>query len=137
MDRVVIGMDPHKASVTIEARDGREVLRARGRFGTTGVATGSCCGSGGSGRSACGRWRARTGSVVRSPSAAGRRGASAGRAGQAGRPGPGVRHRPGRKTDAADAHAIVMVALRDEGLRELTVDPRLEALRLLLTAATS
>src|SRR4051794_28820900 len=34
MDRVVIGMDPHKASVTIEARDSREVLRARGRFGT-------------------------------------------------------------------------------------------------------
>jgi hypothetical protein len=36
MDRVVIGMDPHKASVTIEARDDREVLRARGRFGTDG-----------------------------------------------------------------------------------------------------
>jgi hypothetical protein len=34
MDRVVIGMDPHKASVTIEARDAREVLRATGRFGT-------------------------------------------------------------------------------------------------------
>src|SRR3954447_26015939 len=34
MDRVVIGMDPYKASVTIEARDSREVLRARGRFGT-------------------------------------------------------------------------------------------------------
>jgi hypothetical protein len=26
MDRVVIGMDPHKRSVTIEARDVREVL---------------------------------------------------------------------------------------------------------------
>jgi transposase len=34
MDRVVIGMDPHKRSVTIEARDVREVLRATGRFGT-------------------------------------------------------------------------------------------------------
>jgi transposase len=34
MDRVVIGMDPHKASVTIEARDTREILRATGRFGT-------------------------------------------------------------------------------------------------------
>ena len=33
MDRVVIGMDPHKPSVTIEARDTREVLRATGRFG--------------------------------------------------------------------------------------------------------
>ncbi len=26
----------------------------------------------------------------------------------------------GRKTDATDAHAIVMVALRDKGLRELS-----------------
>ena len=34
MDQVVIGMDPHKRSVTIEARDTREVLRAKGRFGT-------------------------------------------------------------------------------------------------------
>ena len=34
MDRVVIGMDPHKRSVTIEARDAREVLRATGTFGT-------------------------------------------------------------------------------------------------------
>jgi hypothetical protein len=34
MDRVVIGMDPHKRSVTIEARDSREVLRATGTFGT-------------------------------------------------------------------------------------------------------
>jgi hypothetical protein len=35
MDVVVIGMDPHKRSVTIEARDTREVLRATGRFPTT------------------------------------------------------------------------------------------------------
>lgn len=34
MDKVIIGVDPHKASVTIEARDTREVLRATGRFGT-------------------------------------------------------------------------------------------------------
>ena len=34
MDQVVIGMDPHKRSVTIEARDTREILRAKGRFGT-------------------------------------------------------------------------------------------------------
>jgi len=35
MDRVVIGMDPHKRSVTIEARDTREVLRGTGRFPTS------------------------------------------------------------------------------------------------------
>ena len=35
MDLVVIGMDPHKRSVTIEARDAREVLRATGTFPTS------------------------------------------------------------------------------------------------------
>jgi hypothetical protein len=35
MDLVVIGVDPHKRSVTIEARDAREVLRATGSFPTT------------------------------------------------------------------------------------------------------
>ena len=34
MDRVIIGVDPHKLSVTIEARDNREILRATGRFAT-------------------------------------------------------------------------------------------------------
>jgi hypothetical protein len=37
----------------------------------------------------------------------------------------------GRKTDINDAHAVVMVALRDKGLRELTLDPDLQVLRLL------
>jgi transposase len=32
--RVVIGVDPHKLSVTFEARDSREILRAKGEFGT-------------------------------------------------------------------------------------------------------
>ncbi len=36
MDRVVIGAVPHKLSVTIEARDNREILRATGRFATDG-----------------------------------------------------------------------------------------------------
>lgn len=35
MDVVMIGVDPHKRSVTIEARDAREVLRATGTFPTT------------------------------------------------------------------------------------------------------
>ncbi len=37
----------------------------------------------------------------------------------------------GRKTDAHDAHAVVMVALRDKGLRELAEDEDLAVLRLL------
>jgi len=34
MDRVIIGVSPHKLSVTIEARDDRETLRATGQFRT-------------------------------------------------------------------------------------------------------
>jgi hypothetical protein len=34
MDRVIIGMDPHMRSATIEARNAREVLRATGTFPT-------------------------------------------------------------------------------------------------------
>jgi hypothetical protein len=37
----------------------------------------------------------------------------------------------GRKTDATDAHAVVMVALRDTGWPELSVDGDLQVLRLL------
>jgi transposase len=32
MDRVIMGVDPHKKSVTLEARDSREVLQATGCF---------------------------------------------------------------------------------------------------------
>src|SRR5436190_6986833 len=63
--------------------------------------------------------------------ALGQRGAGAGCAGEAGCPGPGVDTGQGRTTDPADAHAIVMVALRDKQLRELTADPDLTVLRLL------
>ena len=34
MDRVVIGMDPHKRSATIEVIDERERVLAKGRYGT-------------------------------------------------------------------------------------------------------
>ena len=34
MARVFIGVDPHKLSATIEVLDDREVVLARGRFGT-------------------------------------------------------------------------------------------------------
>ncbi len=40
-------------------------------------------------------------------------------------------HRQGRKTDSADAHAIVVLALRDKKLREVTADPDRTVLRLL------
>jgi len=34
MARVIIGMDPHKRSATIEIINGREKVLAQGRFGT-------------------------------------------------------------------------------------------------------
>ena len=37
-----------------------------------------------------------------------------------------------RKADAHDAHSIAMVAVRTSGLRELTLDPDLEAVRMLV-----
>src|SRR4051812_38464113 len=132
MDRVVIGMDPHKASVTIEARDVREVLRARGRFGTDGRGyrqllrfarqwpqrTWAVEGAHGIGRPIAARLLADGERVVDVPAK------------------PAARARvfdtgQGRKTDATDAHSIVMVALRDKGLREVRVGPHLEVLRLL------
>src|SRR4051794_13193091 len=132
MDRVVIGMDPHKASVTIEARDSREVLRARGRFGTDKrnyalmLRTArqwpdrlwAVEGANGIGRPIAQRLLADGERVLDVPAKL----AARARVFDTGQ---------GRKTDATDAHAIVMVALRDNGLRELTVDPELEVLRLL------
>lgn len=132
MDQVVIGMDPHKASVTIEARDIREVLRATGRFGTD---TGNYRqllkvahqwpervwaveGPNGIGAPIAQRLLADGERVLDAPAKL----AARARVFDTGH---------GRKTDATDAHAIVMVALRDKGLREVSLDPALMALRLL------
>jgi transposase len=132
MDRVIIGVDPHKLSVTIEARDNREILRATGRFGTD---TGSYRqllkvarqwparvwaveGANGIGRPVAQRLLADGERVLDVPAKL----AARARVFDTGQ---------GRKTDAADAHAIVMVALRDKGLRELSTDPGLMVLRML------
>jgi transposase len=132
VDRVIIGVDPHKLSVTFEARDRREILRATGRFGTDsrsyhqllGVAAQwpervwAVEGANGIGRPLAQRLLADGERVLDVPAklAARTRVFSTGQ---------------GRKTDATDAHAIVMVALRDKGLRELSSDPDLAVLRLL------
>jgi transposase len=124
VDRVVIGVDPHKRSVTIEARDSRGILRAAGSFPTD-----------------AGGWRLLVTYARQRPD---RIWAAEGASG-IGRPltqqllaaGERMLDVPaklaararvfdtgqGRKTDAADAHAIGMVALRDKGLREVSVDP--------------
>jgi transposase len=132
VDRVVIGVDPHKKSVTFEARDSREILRATGTFPTD---AGACRllvqyarqwpdriwaveGANGIGRPLAQQLLAAGERVLDVPAKLAAR-AKVFDTGQ------------GRKTDAADAHAIVMVALRDKGLREVTSKQELAVVRLL------
>lgn len=132
MSGVIIGMDPHKASATIEVRDEREVLLATGRFGadTGGYRamlrycrqwprrTWAVEGANGTGRPLSARLLADGERVLDVPAklAARVRVFDTGHA---------------RKSDAHDAHAIVMVALRTRGLRQLQIDEGLAVLRLL------
>jgi transposase len=132
VDKVIIGVDPHKLSVTIEARDMREILRAKGRFGTDARSYRQLLayarqwpervwaveGANGIGRPLAQRLLASGERVLDVPAKL----AARARVFDTGQ---------GRKTDPADAHAIVMVALRDKQLRELTADPDLTVLRLL------
>jgi len=95
VDRVVIGVDPHKKSVTFEARDSREILRATGSFptDTSGYRLLMRYAAQWPDRIwAGGRERDRPSAGA---AAAGRRRAGAGCAGQAGRPGAGA-PAPGR-----------------------------------------
>jgi transposase len=132
VDRVMIGVDPHKRSVTFEARDRREILRATGSFPTD---AGGCRllvqyarqwpdrvwaveGANGIGRPLAQRLLADGERVLDVPAKL----AARARVFDTGQ---------GRTTDAADAHSIVMVALRDKGLREVSADPGLTVLRLL------
>jgi transposase len=132
-DVVTIGVDPHKRSVTIEARDAREVLRATGSFPTTTAGYRAMLrycrqwptrvwaveGAGGVGRPLAQRLLAEGERVLDVPAKLSAR----------------VRvldKGQGRKTDATDAHAVVMAALRDRNqLRELSMAEDLVVLRLL------
>ena len=134
MSRVIIGMDPHKASVTIEVVDERERCLATGRFGTDSRGYQTMLGyvrsqwphrvwavegANGTGRPIAQRLLAGGERVWDVPAKL----AARVRAFDTGQ---------GRKTDATDAHAIAMVALRTPRLRELAVDEDLVALRLLV-----
>jgi transposase len=131
-DRVVIGMDPHKLSATIEVVDDDEMVLATGRFSTdkSGYAAmrkhvagwpdrvWAVEGSNGAGRPLAQRLLADSEQVVDVPAKLAAR----------------VRlfdtgHN--RKTDAHDAHAVAVVAVRTQGLRVLSYDVELEALRML------
>ena len=133
MSDVIVGVDPHKKSVTIEAIDGRGKKVATGRFGTSTRDYQTMLGyvrrqwphhrwaiegAHGVGRPLAQRLLADGERVVDVPAklAARVRVFDTGNA---------------RKTDATDAHAIAAVALRTPDLRVLGFDEDLLALRLL------
>ncbi len=129
---VIIGVDPHKMSVTIEVVDTHEHLLGAGRFDTTNAGYAAMQryvkqwpdrlwaveGANGAGRPLAQRLVAAGERVVDVPAKLAAR----------------VRlfdtgHN--RKTDALDAHSIAVVAVRTEGLRVVVQDGELEALRML------
>ena len=134
MSRVIVGVDPHKKSVTIEAIDEQGKKLATGRFGTATRDYKAMLryvreqwpdhrwaieGAHGVGRPLAQRLLADGESVVDVPAklAARVRVFDTGNA---------------RKTDATDAHAVAAVALRTPNLRVLAFDEELVALRLLV-----
>jgi transposase len=130
--KVFIGVDPHKLSVTIEVVDDRESVLATGRFSTDKAGYAAMLrhvaawpervwaveGSNGAGRPLAQRLLADGEHVVDVPAKL----AARARLFDTGH---------NRKTDAHDAHAVAVVAVRTEGLRVLSYDVELEALRML------
>ncbi len=132
MNKIVIGVDPHKLSATIEVVDQQEQLHGSGRFTTdqAGYAamlayarawpdrTWAVEGANGAGRPLAQRLLEAGEHVVDVPAKLAAR----------------VRlfdtgHN--RKTDAHDAHAVAVVAVRTTNLRVLKIDGELEAMRML------
>ena len=132
MAKVFIGVDPHKLSATIEVVDERETVLATGRFGTDKAGYAAMRkhvaawpervwaveGSNGAGRPLAQRLLADGQDVVDVPAKLSARA----RLFDTGH---------NRKTDAHDAHAVAVVAVRTQGLRVLSFDEALEALRML------
>ncbi|GAB2765276.1 hypothetical protein GCM10027020_17060 [Nocardioides salsibiostraticola] len=129
---VIIGVDPHKMSVTIEVLDMKERLLGRGRYATDQAGyvamrtfvqqwpnrVWAVEGANGAGRPLTQRLVAAGERVIDVPAKLAAR----------------VRlfdtgHN--RKTDALDAHSIAVVAVRTDGLRVVADDGELEALRML------
>jgi transposase len=131
--RVVIGMDPHKRSVTIEVMTADETVLGGGRYGTDAegfAAMGRYVsrfsdrvwaieGCNGIGRHIAHRLIANGEQVVDVPPKLSAR-ARVFATGQ------------GRKTDATDAHSVALVGTRMAGLRPVVPDEQLEVLRLLV-----
>jgi transposase len=132
MAQVIIGMDPHKRSATIEIINDREKILAQGRFGTdrdgyrTMLQLGrkhkdrvwAVEGCNGIGRHIAQRLLADGETVVDVPAKLSAR-VRVFDTGQ------------GRKTDPVDAHSVAVAALRSRGLRQVAVDDATVVLRLL------
>ena len=134
MDRMIIGVDPHKASVTIEVVDAEGKVAATGTFGTDARQYAVMLGY-------VRQWPERVWAVE------GAEGAGRPLTQRLLKDGEAVRDVPakltarvrvldtgqGRKTDAVDAHAVTAVALSRRGLRELSAtDGDVVALRVLV-----
>src|SRR5690348_4428199 len=132
MSRVIIGMDPHKRSATIEVMTSDETVVGGGRYGTDATGyqamlaavrrwpqrTWAIEGCQGIGRHIANRLLAGGEDVVDVP------------------PKLSARTRvfatgQGRKTDATDAHSVALAATRMPGLRRVTDDQQLAVLRVL------
>ena len=114
---VIIGMDPHKRSATIEVVDERGRVLAAGRFGTDKAGYAEMLAAGREHPSGCGRWRAATASASTSRTGwcmTARRcvDVPAKLSAQVRVFATGN----GRKTDPVDAHSVAMVALRTPNL---------------------
>ena len=132
-ERVVIGMDPHKRSATIEVMAADEDVVGGGRFGTDrdGYAAMLCYGQrwsdrvwaiegcAGIGKHIASRLLADGEQVVDVPPKLSAR-ARVFATGQ------------GRKTDATDAHSVALVGTRMAGLRPVVNDEQLAVLRILV-----
>ena len=132
MTHVIIGVDPHKLSATIEVVDTHEKMLGSGRF-TTDQAGYTAM------RAYAKTWPERVWAVE------GANGAGRPLAQRLLEAGERVVDVPAklaarvrlfdtghnRKTDALDAHSIAIVAVRTEGLRVLKIDGELEAMRML------
>jgi transposase len=130
MGRVVIGMDPHKRSATIEVIDEREQVLAQGRYGTDAggyqqmLTAGrrfsdrvwAVEGCAGIGRHIAQRLVADGESVLDVPAKLSAR-VRVFDTGQ------------GRKTDPVDAHSVAVAGLRSPGLRTVVADDATVALR--------
>tara|TARA_Y100000815_G_scaffold265937_1_gene283499 strand:+ start:118 stop:1308 length:1191 start_codon:yes stop_codon:yes gene_type:complete len=137
-ERVVIGMDPHKRSVTIEVMAADEEVLGGGRFGTDAAGFQSMLeyvtrwpdrvwaieGCNGIGRHVAMRLIAEGHEVVDVPPKLSAR-ARVFATGQ------------GRKTDATDAHSVALVGTRMAGLRPVVHDEQLAVLRLLVDRRSS